>query len=860
MIRKTAAVVVAFSLAVSFVLALADPAPAAYKWTSTGGPGAGEGTGAICAAFDSRNHVIYTGTVDGHVWRLAQSTGAWHDMGAVDTGTVFALLYEGGILYAGTGIGNVWRNVDPRKNDTWTNTGAQWEDGAYCLVHDGANLYASSGTNVYRNPNPRAGNTWQDVGAPNGLFVLSLHLLGSNLYAGTSSGEVLRNPGPATGSTWSSAGNPDESRPFAFADDGTNLYAGTHDGGVFRNTNPASGTSWQEMGNPGGIDIAWAGLSYDGRNDVLYAFSHEEARVSKNLNPSASNAWSDLGQILPVSRWYYYAAALFCDPDGNFLYAGQAVDEGSEYTGSLFRSRIPAVASVRPAGAAAGSTLDVTITGSATRFADPVRAHFSGEGIKVNSTRRVSYAEVVANVTLAGDAPLEARDAWVTYGTGRCADKTNRKVAAFKVNSPNSTWYLAEGTTAWGYSTYITIENPCGEPLTARITYMDPATEAGGGRMLPPRDVPLAPLSQTTVDPRWDLGDTDFCARVECLEGEAIAVDRTMSWTGEGASAPEAHNSIGVNAPSVTWYLPEGSSDHGFETWTLIENPNDTEAEVMLTYMTENDGPKVLEKRIAALSRASYSMERDIGGADASIEVDSNVPVVAERSMYRNNRREGSCSVGTNAPANNFYLAEGTTAYGFTTYLLIQNPNDVPVQVVVFYLTPEGPVQEEPFEMPANSRKTIRVNDVAGLADTDTSIQVYSPKGIIAERAMYWDNGAGEAMHASIRLDLPHRAFYLPDGQTSGGWQTYTLVQNPGEMDLDIRITYLPQDGSEAEAVVDVVPANSRRTYSMADRVAGGRAGALVEVTTPYGNVMVERSMYCNGRATGTNTIGAHSD
>jgi hypothetical protein len=228
--------------------------------------------------------------------------------------------------------------------------------------------------------------------------------------------------------------------------------------------------------------------------------------------------------------------------------------------------------------------------------------------------------------------------------------------------------------------------------------------------------------------------------------------------------------------------------------------------------------------------------------------------------MYRNNRREGSCSIGTTAAANDFYLAEGSTAWGFTTYLLIQNPNDKPADVTVFYLTPKGPVQEPPFKMPANSRKTIKVNDVKGLSNTDTSIQVYSPQRIIAERSMYWDNGTGEACHDSIGLSAPHRAFMLPDGQTSAGWDTYTLVQNPNETDVSIKVTYLPQGGGKAISFTDNLPADTRRTYNMADKIKSGRASVLVQVTDPSGKVIVERSMYLNNKGAGTDTIGAFSD
>jgi len=46
--------------------------------------------------------------------------------------------------------------------------------------------------------------------------------------------------------------------------------------------------------------------------------------------------------------------------------------------------------------------------------------------------------------------------------------------------------------------------------------------------------------------------------------------------------------------------------------------------------------------------------------------------------------------------------------------------------------------------MEANSRKTIRVNDVPGMQDTDASTYVQGTQPIIAERAMYWnERGAG---------------------------------------------------------------------------------------------------------------------
>jgi len=125
---------------------------------------------------------------------------------------------------------------------------------------------------------------------------------------------------------------------------------------------------------------------------------------------------------------------------------------------------------------------------------------------------------------------------------------------------------------------------------------------------------------------------------------------------------------------------------------------------------------------------------------------------------------------------------------------------------------------------------------------------------------MYWDNGTGEAMHDSIGLSLPHRIFMLPDGQTSNGWKTYTLVQNPNETDVDIKVTYLPQGGGTPVSFTDNLPADTRRTYDMSDKIKSGRASVLVQVVGPAGTVMVERSMYLNDKGAGTDTIGCYSD
>jgi len=42
--------------------------------------------------------------------------------------------------------------------------------------------------------------------------------------------------------------------------------------------------------------------------------------------------------------------------------------------------------------------------------------------------------------------------------------------------------------------------------------------------------------------------------------------------------------------------------------------------------------------------------------------------------------------------------------------------------VSVTYMTPAGPVAQTPFAVPTRARKTVKVNDVPGLSNTDCSM------------------------------------------------------------------------------------------------------------------------------------------
>ncbi len=83
------------------------------------------------------------------------------------------------------------------------------------------------------------------------------------------------------------------------------------------------------------------------------------------------------------------------------------------------------------------------------------------------------------------------------------------------------------------------------------------------------------------------------------------------------------------------WYLAEGCTGAGFETWVLVQNPNDSPATVTLTYMTPDGAQAGPVETLPANSRKSYNVALDVPDTwDVSTQVHADSPVVAERAMY----------------------------------------------------------------------------------------------------------------------------------------------------------------------------------------------------------------------------------
>jgi len=168
----------------------------------------------------------------------------------------------------------------------------------------------------------------------------------------------------------------------------------------------------------------------------------------------------------------------------------------------------------------------------------------------------------------------------------------------------------------------------------------------------------------------------------------------------------------------------------------------------------------------------------------------------------------------------------------------------------VTYMTSDGPSTQPTTTMPANSRKTVHVNDV--VTNSDTSIAVSSDRQIIAERAMYWDNGTGRAGHETVGVTAPATTWYLAEGSTAWGFETFVCIQNPNATVAQVTVTYMTNNGPVDGGVWTIAP-DSRVTINVNDHLPNQDTSIKLTCAQP---IMAERAMYWNNRGGGHCSIG----
>jgi len=295
---------------------------------------------------------------------------------------------------------------------------------------------------------------------------------------------------------------------------------------------------------------------------------------------------------------------------------------------------------------------------------------------------------------------------------------------------PSRAWYLAEGSTAPPFDTWVLMMNPNGTPTSVKLTFM---REDG---TVSDRTEVVSAWGRRSVYVNPLFSAAGFSTQVQ--SEQPIVVERAMYFdAGRGGD-----DAMGTATPARSWFLAAGSSRNGFDTWLLVHNPDSAPASATVSFMTETGAVVTQPMFVPPHGRASLYTDPLLPDSGYGMRVDSDRPIVVERSIYFANGQAGFDATAVPAPATEWFLPAGETTGSFEEQLVVLNPQSHPANVQVELRRQDGadapPLR---FTLGQTTQATIDVNPLA--PDASVALHVTSDLPIVVERTSFFARPTG---------------------------------------------------------------------------------------------------------------------
>jgi hypothetical protein len=299
---------------------------------------------------------------------------------------------------------------------------------------------------------------------------------------------------------------------------------------------------------------------------------------------------------------------------------------------------------------------------------------------------------------------------------------------------------FAEGAQGF-YQTFFLLTNPSPTANVATLRFL----RENGSEVT--RTFALAPQSRRTI----------FAGDIPELVNQSFGTVVTFAFAGAAERAMYfgspvfngGHESAGATRPSTDWFLAEGATGSFFTTFVLVSNPNATPAAVTMTYFREGGGTITRTRTMPPASRLTVNValeDASLAATSVATRVTSDVPVVAERSMYwpfdAGSWQEAHNAFGVTETAPRWALAEGRVGgpFAFQTFVLVANPGTTAANLTLTFLRTTGAPITRTATVPAGARLTVTTGPgsmVPELANESFGVVMASDQPVFAERALY---------------------------------------------------------------------------------------------------------------------------
>ncbi len=253
------------------------------------------------------------------------------------------------------------------------------------------------------------------------------------------------------------------------------------------------------------------------------------------------------------------------------------------------------------------------------------------------------------------------------------------------------------------------------------------------------------------------LAAAEVGATVRVVSGSPIIAERSMYRSVNGTLFGAGHNSAGVTAPALSWFLAEGATGAYFDLFVLLANPGTDDASVDVRYLLPNGTIVSRSYVVTARSRSNIWVDLvDPQLADTAVstivESTNGVPIIVERAMWWPGTsatwHEAHSSPGATAVGTRWASAEGEVggSANIATYVLLSNTSGFAGSARVTVHFEDGTTVVRTFPIAATSRFNVDVGtefpeSIGKRFGVVVESLGVTPAQLVVERAMYSDAG-----------------------------------------------------------------------------------------------------------------------
>ncbi|MHB0875363.1 MAG: hypothetical protein ACYC5O_04885 [Anaerolineae bacterium] len=345
-----------------------------------------------------------------------------------------------------------------------------------------------------------------------------------------------------------------------------------------------------------------------------------------------------------------------------------------------------------------------------------------------------------------------------------------------------TTWYFAQGLAQSDptYHTWLLLANPSSGEVTAIIHYYGAAGEIGNASVAVPAH------GRTAVHANDNVSGS-FATSVSA--SGPIVAEQSVFFANDGYTVQ------GVATPSTIWYLPEGTTNPGYDTKLYIYNPGSSATTATLTFYNEAGQSQTVSKNVPALSQLPVTLtsECTLSGGVGTV-VSAAMPVVVQRVTFfagADSGKGGHASTGVSLLSGSWYFPLGWSGTLYDTWLMLLNPGGSPVTVQARFQAGTT-TKTATYTLAPHSRTTVWVDHPnVDMAPATNFGMVLSGDGAFAAESAVYDS---TYKTGDTTMGAPGAAntWYFAEGSTATPYTMRLALYNPGATGALVNAAFLP--------------------------------------------------------------------